>query len=364
MTLMVVARIQVGHWANSISIFEHAIAATGGSWLAHNNLANSLKEQGRIDEAIRHYYLALEKEPPDPEGIHYNMAIALTAQDRIPLAIEHYSAALKINPDYADAHINLGAVLARQGKTNEAINHYLEALRIEPNSDKAHFNLGNALLAQGRIDEAINHFSRALRLNPLYAEAYNSMGLALMQKAKLEEAILYFRKAANINPAYPDAQKNQKLAQILYGKIRKAVAEMRDSMYFDYQDPEVDLKMLKLLEKKKKLDQALTQLRKALSLQPGFTSLDRDRISIVFDVKKKYEAKLAQLHEIIARRPDNAAAAYHIACIYSRRGQIDDAIKWLNQAIQKGFNRWDLIITDSDLNGIRSSKDFQVLVKG
>jgi tetratricopeptide (TPR) repeat protein len=364
MTLMAVARIQVGHWASSITIFERAITATGGSWIAHNNLANSLKGQGRINEAIRHYHLALEKDPPDPEGIYYNMAIALTAQGRIPLAIERYSDALKINPDYADAHINMGALLARQGKTNEAINHYLEALRIESNSDKAHFNLGNALLAQGRIDEAINNFSRALHLNPSFAETYNSMGLALMQKAKLEEAILWFRKAANIKPDYRDAQENQKLAESINAKIRNAVAEMRDSMHFDHQDPEIDLKMLKLLEKKKELDQALNQFSKALSLQPGFTSLDRDRISIVFDIKKKYEAKLAQFHQIIQRRPDNAAAAYHIACIYSRRGQSDDAIKWLNQSIQKGFNRWDLIKTDSDLNGIRSSQDFQVLVKG
>ena len=44
MTLMMISRIQVGHWANSITIFEHAITATGGSWLAHNNLANSLKD--------------------------------------------------------------------------------------------------------------------------------------------------------------------------------------------------------------------------------------------------------------------------------------------------------------------------------
>jgi type II secretory pathway component PulL len=69
-------------------------------------------------------------------------------------------------------------------------------------------------------------------------------------------------------------------------------------MNFDHQDPEIDLKMLELLEKKKKLDQAVTQFSKALSLQPGFTSLDRDHISIVFDIKKKYEAKLAQFHEI------------------------------------------------------------------
>jgi tetratricopeptide (TPR) repeat protein len=257
----------------------------------------------------------------------------------------------------------MGAVLARQGKTADAIRHYLEGLRIEPNSDKAHFNLGNALLAQGRIDEAINHFSKALRLNPLFAESYNSLGLALMQKGKLEEAILHFRKAANIKSAYLDAQRNQRLAQSIYGKIGQAAEGMRDAMNFNIQDPELDLKMVELLEKKKELDQAMDQFCKTLSLQPGFTSLDRNDIEIVIDIKKKYEEKLTLFHKIIERWPDKAEAYYHIACIYARGDRIHDSIKRLNQAIQKGFNRWDLLKTDSDLNTIRDSKEFQMLAK-
>jgi tetratricopeptide (TPR) repeat protein len=355
---------QIRHWANSVTIFEQAVKATGGSWVAHNNLALALSARGRINAAIHHYRLALEKDPPEPEGVYYNLATALASKGDNQQAIEYYTESLKLNPEYAAAHINMGTVLARQGKTADAIRHYTEAIRIEPNSEKAHFNLGNILLAQDKIDEAISHYSKAAHIDPFFAEAYNGLGLALMQKGKLEEAILQFRKAANIKPAYRDAQKNQKLAESIYGNIRKAVAAMQDSMNFYPQDPEIDLKMFELLEKKKKLDQALSQFNKALSLQPGFTSLDRNRISIVLEIKKKYEAKLAQFHEIIERRPDNAAAGYHIACIYSRRGQIDDAIKWLNQAIQKGFNRWDLIKTDSDLNGVRSSKQYQVLIKG
>jgi tetratricopeptide (TPR) repeat protein len=362
--LMGVSRMQVGYWANSVTIFEQSIKATGGSWVAHNNLATALGASGKINAAIHHYHLALEKDPPEPEGIYYNMATALSSQGRDLQAIEHYSEALKINPDYAGAHINMGAVLARQGKAFDAIRHYSEALRLEPNSEKAHYNLGNILLAQDKIDPAISHYSKAVRINPSFAEPYNGLGLALMHKGKLEEAILHFRKAANIKSAYLDAQKNQKIAESIYGKIRKAVAEMQAAMDFDPQDSEIDLKMLELLEKKKKLDQAVSQFSKALSLQPGFTSLDRNRIPIVLEVKKQYEAKLAQFHEIVERRPDNAAAEFHIACIYSRRGQIDDAIKWLNQAIEKGFNRWDLIETDSDLNGVRGSKKYQVLVKG
>ena len=139
---------------------------------------------------------------------------------------------------------------------------------------------------------------------------------------------------------------------------------MGDALHFAPRDPEIDRKMVELLDKKTALDQAVAPFYKALSAQPGFIAVDEIHIAMVLDIKKKYEAKLSLFHEIIERRPENAAADYHIACIYSRRGQTDDAIKWLNQAILKGFNRWDLIHTDSDLNGIRGSKGFPNSFKG
>jgi tetratricopeptide (TPR) repeat protein len=363
LTLMILTHGQIRHWSNSVKLFEHAARATGYTWVAHYNLANALKDQGRIDEALEHYHLALQKEPRKPENIYNSIALVLGAVGRYEEAIENYAEALRINPDFADAHINLGVILARQGKKADAIYHYSEALRIDPNLDKAHFNLGNALLAESRIDEAIISFSKALRINPLFAEAYNSMGMALMQKGEIEKAILNYRKAANIKPAYLDTQKNQKLAESIYAKISKAVAGMRDSMNFNPQDPEIDIKMMELLDKKIELDQAVYQFNKALSLQPGFTAVDRNKISMVFDIKKQYEKKLSLFLKIIEDRPDNAEADYHIACVYSRKGQINDAIKWLNQAVQNGFSRWDLLKADSDLNAIRDSKEFQMLAK-
>jgi tetratricopeptide (TPR) repeat protein len=353
---------QIRHWANSVTIFEQAVKATGGSWVAHNNLADSLMNRGKINEAIKHFKLALKHKSPQPWGIYYNLGTALAFQDKNQEAIECYLEALKLNPEYVHAHINLAAVLARQGSIDEAIDRYKETLRIEPNSEKAHFELGNILLTQGRIDEAIDHFSRTLGLNPSFAEAYNRKGLALMQKGELEEALAHFRKASNFKPDYLDAQNNLRLAESIFGKFRKAVVGMRHSMDFEHPDFEIDRKLQELLDRKTELDQAVSQLNRAFALLPGFKALDSNQIAMVFEIKKQYEAKLTQFHEIIERLPDNAAAHYHIACIYSRRGQIDDAVKWLDQAIQKGFKRWNLIKTDSDLAGVRDSNRFQALV--
>jgi len=362
--LMILTNSQIRHWANSVALFEHAVKATGGSWVAYNNLANALNDTGKADEAIRHYEIALQKDPPEPEGIYNNMALVLASVGRNQEAIERYSEALRINPDYADAHINLGAVLARQGKIEDAFHHYFDAIRLEPNSEKGHYNLGNILLAQGEIDAAVSHYAKAVYINPSFAESHNGLGLALMQTGKLAEAVFYFRKAVNVRPSFSDGQRNLKLAKSIYDRIDQAVSGMRDALKFDLQTADLDVKVIELLEKKKKLEETLKGFQKTLSLQPGFTELDQNNIAIVLEVKRKYEQKLELFRRISEVRPDSAEADYHIACIYARKGQIQQGISWLNQAIEKGFNRWELIDSDSDLDPIRDSENFQPKVKG
>jgi len=44
-------------------------------------------------------------------------------------------------------------------------------------------------------------------------------------------------------------------------------------------------------------------------------------------------------------------------------GKIPESIGWLERAIKGGFNGWDLINTDSDLDPIRSLIDEKWLVK-
>ena len=71
-----------------------------------------------------------------------------------------------IRPGIPDNAIR-GVVLAGTGRAPEATSQFEAALRIDPNSAEAHVNLGIALSGiPGRMPEAVRHFEAALRIKP------------------------------------------------------------------------------------------------------------------------------------------------------------------------------------------------------
>jgi len=114
LTLMPITWIQVSHWKNSITIFKHAIRVT-------------------------------DKKYPNFASIHYNLGIALVAEGKNEEAISHYKMAIKINPDFALAHNNLGIALFNAKMTEEAIDYFKEAIRIRPGFAAAQKNLETVL---------------------------------------------------------------------------------------------------------------------------------------------------------------------------------------------------------------------------
>jgi tetratricopeptide (TPR) repeat protein len=89
--------------------------------ITRGNLANALKAQGKIDEALLEYKKVLEENPRDAIA-NYNLAnLFRDYRGDMPAAIRHYQKALEIQPKFAEAYLNLGLLLERIGETGKAI---------------------------------------------------------------------------------------------------------------------------------------------------------------------------------------------------------------------------------------------------
>jgi tetratricopeptide (TPR) repeat protein len=165
--------LQTGHWRNSIVLFENALAVTENNLPAHNNLGEALAEQGRFNEAVEHYLMALQ-----------------------------------INPEDDTVLVNLGSARFELGDTLEALNNYSKAVEINPDSEKTHNNLGLTFEKIGRREVAIEHYMRAIEINPEFAKAHHNLGVSLFRNRQMELAVEHLRKAVELDPGYDIARQN------------------------------------------------------------------------------------------------------------------------------------------------------------
>ena len=194
-------------YADLETLWRDTLQKNVGAWIAHNNLANILKERGQLDQAIVHYRQALLLKPGSAQ-IHLNLADAHQARGESAAALRHYRRALKAEPDRVETYLKLGNVLLGQNAAPEAIEHYRQALQLKPDLALAHSNLGAALAIQQQDAEAIEHYRRALQLKPDFAEAHNNLGRLLALRGQFAEAIDHYRRALQLKPTYRQARSN------------------------------------------------------------------------------------------------------------------------------------------------------------
>ena len=208
-------------YLDSDALWQATIARNPQSWMAYNNIAISLLQKGKTNEAIAHYQKALELDPNYGEG-HYNLANALLRLGRTEEAVAHYERALEIYPRNISARYNLASVLVQSGRVEEGIAHYREVLEMNPKHAAAHNNLGLTLLRSGRAEEAAVHYRQALAIDPNNAQANYNLANTLVQNGRLDEAVTHYRRALQSNPR--DAAAHDRLSKVLrqLGRVDEA----------------------------------------------------------------------------------------------------------------------------------------------
>ena len=270
---------QLSYWRDSITLFTHTLKVTTNNYVIHYNLGSTLDENGKTEEAIRHYQEALRIRPDDYET-HYNYGNSLAKQGHYREAVVHYGETIKIRRDYAPAHVNMGNALTMLGQMEEAIIQFREALIIQPDLQQAQNNmarllairqkagvpipqgsasmnvdandadaqmrLGLSLIQKGKIDEAVTHFQRALQINPRFVEAHISLGMALASRQKFDQAIDQFQHALKINPNLAEVHNSLGMALIRKGRKNEAIAHFREALNIkpNYKEAKINLDIL------------------------------------------------------------------------------------------------------------------------
>lgn len=137
------------------------------NWQALLQRASSLRQAGRVAEAIAAYEQLLSVRP-DLTDCWYNLGLLQRQARRFEDALASYGEALRRGVSGAEeVHLNRAVILSDfLNRPNEAREELQKALALSPRYVPALLNLGNLAEDQGRRDEAHLAYRRALDANP------------------------------------------------------------------------------------------------------------------------------------------------------------------------------------------------------
>jgi len=114
----------------------------------------------------------------------FNLGMVLKQQDKLEEAIKYLRTAIQYQPDLAEARHELGGTLWQQGKLEEAMDQ-LGCKVSGPNRNaKSVFTCGLILKEKGELQAAVQTLRQAVAIQPIFPEAHYSLALALRKQGE------------------------------------------------------------------------------------------------------------------------------------------------------------------------------------
>jgi len=209
-----------GKFDDALGQFAVALRVDPRDHEARLEFANTFQKQGRFAEAVEQYLYIIGEDPENASAwtnlgtAHLNRTQLKAAetggqidQQALEEAIEAFRAALRLDPNAANAQNSLGIVHAMRNEMDKATAAFREALLIDPDLASAHYNLANCLVEKEDNEGALRHFAASIRISPNNPTTHYEVGMFLLRQGQVTEAILAFRRTLELKPDHVPAQK-------------------------------------------------------------------------------------------------------------------------------------------------------------
>lgn len=379
-------------------------------------------EQEKYDLADKDYQKMISLKEGDVMG-YMGIGRNANAQKRYEDAIKQFDYVIKLEQNYSSAYSFRAESYMGLKKYNEAIDDVIKALYID-HDDKAFYELQQ--LADSAFDATVARLKVQKLKNPTESIWTYDLGVVYETANKYNKAIDYYKEALNkdsspvtadrISQCYDelgnydkaleycdqaialDSTKSNYLyfkANILdnAGRTQEAIKTMSDYIANTPDEPAGYYQRGWFKDHSGDIEGALEDYTMAITLQPNvaYAYLNRGVLYRLKGENAKAESDFKQvvrldsipeeaecsfyayyylgqkdkaieiLNTILDK--DKKGNCYDAACLYSVMGEKEKALSYLRQSLEDGYRRFAHIKRDRDLNNIRNTEEFKVLMK-
>lgn len=388
----------------------------------YNQRAQVYYEQGKYDLADKDYLKMISLKEGDVMG-YMGIGRNANAQKRYEDAIKQFDYVVKLEPNYSSAYSFRAESYIGLKKYNEAIDDVISALGIDRDR-KAFYELQE--LADSAFEQTVAKLKVQKIKEPNEQSWDYDLGIVYERAAKYNKAIAYYKESlekesniitvSRISSCYDDLGDydkaleycNQAIAldsvktNYLYekanildnaGRTQEAIKTMSDYIANTPDEPAGYYQRGWFKDHSGDIEGALEDYTMAITLQPNvaYAYLNRGVLYRLKGENAKAESDFKQvvrldsipeeaecsfyayyylgqkdkaievLNTILDK--DKKGNCYDAACLYSVMGEKEKALSYLRQSLENGYRRFAHIKRDRDLNNIRNTEEFKVLLK-
>jgi tetratricopeptide (TPR) repeat protein len=217
-------------------------------------------------------------------------------------------------------YMESGNRYSEQGKYREAAIQYMNALKVDKSFPDAHYALAQSYMHLGQLSAAYGELTRTVDLQPTNYKARIDLGNLLIAGGKIDDAQ---KQADAVKAALPD-------------------------------NPDLHAMLSAIAVKRGQRDLALTEMSRALQLEPSRAAFHEDFALLQSSDPTKVSAVEDELRKAVALDQKSVSAKLMLAAFYARSGRLQDAEK----------TGWAAVATDPKSISARASLAQIVLKEG
>ena len=203
------------------SLVESAALSQKNHALALILRGTAYRNMGNLDAAIQDFSAAIRVEP-DIANAFNNRGITYDYKHEFARAIRDYDEAIRLRPDYPDAFNNRGLVFREEGEYKRALQDFDQAVRLKPGYAEAIANRASTYIDVGNYDRAIEEFTSAIKVEPDYGGDFNDRAEAYLGKKEYQRALDDLNRAVTLSPRDPHFLESRGIARFCVGSLKGA----------------------------------------------------------------------------------------------------------------------------------------------
>lgn len=125
----------------------------------------------------------------------FNLGLCLASEGKHEQALKHFGIALEQSGNDPEIRYHFAQSLLALGRNVQAIKELTKLVRDDEKNDGAWYSLGSCYNTQGFLDEAEKAFTQTLKINPEHVEALLSLASLLYRQKRLKEGKILMKRA-------------------------------------------------------------------------------------------------------------------------------------------------------------------------